>query len=297
MRAGGLDPRKSDPTEVIASTSATAAGGVGIIGNVAVHPEFRRRGLARSTTSAALEWLHQAGVQSVLLDATKDGQPLYTRLGFRPLAKSWYLRVPLRRLDRHRFAQSAGATWAKVHHARDLSLVRSLDVAAFGGDRGELLASMLGSPHNWLVIAGEPDSLEDEPSGYLVYGGLRDTQPSHAHPSIHIGPLVARNQSAAAALLAAVLCEDAPWRRALDPDVHPEVEIRASVPGISSEILAFYRSIGLPLHEDDLMMQLDLRAGFPTEGYESVQQAPVSKLPPYPGDPRVVYSWLAPMCF
>ncbi len=297
VRASAVDPHSTNPAQVIASTSAIAAGGVGIVGNVAVDAEFRRRGLARTTTSAALEWLRRSGVRSALLDATKDGQPLYTHLGFTPLRRSWHLQVQLRRLERYQLAELAGATRSEVRHARDLALVRALDLAAYGSDRSELLALMLRSPNNWLVIARDSGAPWDEPSGYLVYGGLRDTLPSHSHPSIHLGPLVAKNQAAAAALLASVLREDAPWRRAVAPDVHEAVEIRAAVPGVADQILAFYRSVGLPLAEDDLIMQLDFGAQTPLGRYEPDQLKPMPELLPYPGDPALVYSWLAPMSF
>ena len=48
--------------EIVASTSALAADQVGVIGNVVVHHEFRRRGLGRIITGAAVEWLEQRRV-------------------------------------------------------------------------------------------------------------------------------------------------------------------------------------------------------------------------------------------
>ena len=118
--------------------------------------------------------------------------------------------------------------------------------------------------------------------------------------SLHLGPLIARNQAAASALLAAVLGEDAPWRSALNRSVDSDVEVRASVPGVADENLAFYRSVGLELDEDDVLMQLDLGARAPTDvrGPEVSKRRELSSpLPPYPGEPRYVYAWLAPMCF
>jgi hypothetical protein len=288
VRASALDPESSTPRAVIASTSAIAAGGVGIIGNVVVHPQFRRRGLGSLTTKTALAWLRQRKAESVLLDATDDGQPLYAHLGFVPLARSWHAKFWLAGLDQYQLVQMAGATQAAVCRAEDLSQVRALDMAAFGGDRTGLLALMLQQPQNWLVIARDAD---DEPTGYLMYGRLRDNLPHHAPPSIHLGPLVARDPAAAAALLVAMLQGDAPWRAALDAATHPEVEVRASVPGVAKEIIAFYQSLGPTLTEDDVLMQLDL-----TTNFVSSANLPGQVLP-YPGDPGEVYAWLAPMCF
>jgi ribosomal protein S18 acetylase RimI-like enzyme len=299
VRARTVDPGSSYPDEIIASTSAIAAGQVGVIGNVVVDAEFRRRGLARITTSTALEWLRGRQVSTVLLDATRDGRPLYTQLGFLPVGHSWYTRTRLDTLDRRRLVELAGATRAETHPQGDLILTGELDQRAFGGDRTGLLALMLQLPHNWLVMARE--SPDGDPIGYLIYGGLRDTLPLHTHPSIHLGPLIARNQAAAAALLAAVSHEDAPWRFVLPPSVHSEVEVRASMPGVAHENLEFYRSIGLELHEDDVLMQLELKApvragvssGF-TDRSKRMERLPTH---PYPGDPQQVYAWLAPMSF
>jgi hypothetical protein len=298
VRAGTVDPGSSQPDEIIASTSAIAAGQVGVIGNVVVDEGFRRRGLARITTSASLEWLRDRQVSTVLLDATRDGRPLYTQLGFLPVGRSWYTRTRLGTLDRQRLVEVAGAALAETYPKDDLPRTRQLDQRAFGGDRSGLLALMLQLPHNWLVIARE--SPGGDPTGYLIYGGLRETLPLHTHPSIHLGPLIARNQAAAAALLLAVAREDAPWRQVLHPSVHSEVEVRASMPGVAQENLEFYRTAGLELHEDDVLMQLDLKATVPavapgsTDRFKQVEQLQLS---PYPGDPRQVYAWLAPMSF
>jgi ribosomal protein S18 acetylase RimI-like enzyme len=299
VRARSVDPGWSQPDEIIASTSAIAAGQVGVIGNVVVDAGFRRRGLARITTSAALEWLRDRQVSTVLLDATRDGRPLYTQLGFLPVGRSWYVRTRLDTLDQRRLVELAGAALVETHSREDLPRTSELDRRAFGGDRSGLLALMLQLPHNWLVIARE--SPDGDPAGYLIYGGLRDTLPLHTHPSIHLGPLIARNQAAAAALLLAVARDDAPWRQVLHPSVHSEVEVRASMSGVAHENLEFYRASGLELHEDDVLMQLDLKATIPagvtpgsTDRFKPAKQLPPS---PYPGDPRQVYAWLAPMTF
>ena len=282
VRAGAVDLEAPEPGRIIASTSALAADGVGIVGNVVVHHQFRRRGLGRIITGVAVEWLEQRRVRSVLLDATSDGRPLYTQLGFVPVGDSWYLKVRLSELDPGRLLQLAGTATAAMGSVEQLAWVRPLDIAAFGGDRTGLVASMLGQPHNWLVTSSDDAG---EPAGYLAYGRLRHKSSGSNAYGVHLGPLIARNQRVAAALLATVLGEDAPWRSVLGQPRDQEVELRASVPGVTEEILAFYRSVGLPLVKDDVLMRLDLaRNG---EG----------ALLPYPGEARYVYAWLAPMCF
>ncbi len=57
-----------------------------LIANVAVHPRYRRRGIARSLTSAALEHSRKRGAGSAWLHVREDNQAavdLYLSLGFR----------------------------------------------------------------------------------------------------------------------------------------------------------------------------------------------------------------------
>jgi ribosomal protein S18 acetylase RimI-like enzyme len=289
LRAGALDPDSSTPTRIIAATSALAAGAVGVVGNVVVHSDYRRRGLGRLMTSAALEWLRSRHVGSVLLDATSSGRPLYAQLGFVPVGRSWYIKMRLDQIDQDRLRTLAGGVTAGERDPLDLQRVSALDQAGFGGDRMGLLRLMLRQPHNWLLIAGEEGM---PPSGYLLYGRLRDQHADHRlGPSLHIGPLVASTPAGAAALLAAVLRADAPWRAVLGYPDEAEVEIRAALPGVSQEVLAFYQSAGLTLVRDDVLMQLDPAPQ--RQGGESEPETPS----PYPGCPDTVYAWLAPMCF
>ena len=58
---------------------------VGAIQNVAVLPEYRRRGIGQALVRRALQGYHTAGVKRVTLEATTDNQPavnLYQRIGF-----------------------------------------------------------------------------------------------------------------------------------------------------------------------------------------------------------------------
>jgi GNAT superfamily N-acetyltransferase len=50
--------------------------------NVYTEVPHRRRGLARLVMDAIHAWCHDAGITSVALNASRDGQPLYVALGY-----------------------------------------------------------------------------------------------------------------------------------------------------------------------------------------------------------------------
>jgi ribosomal protein S18 acetylase RimI-like enzyme len=69
-----------------------------LIANVAVHPEYRRRGIARALTGAALERMRSRGMRTAWLQARTDNPPaikLYTSLGFSEIARrtTWHNNV------------------------------------------------------------------------------------------------------------------------------------------------------------------------------------------------------------
>ena len=70
---------------------------VHLIANVAVHPEFRRRGIARKLTQCALSHLDRQSASEVWLQVRDDNQPavdLYRSLGFKEQATrtTWRIR-------------------------------------------------------------------------------------------------------------------------------------------------------------------------------------------------------------
>lgn len=65
----------------------------GNMSSVFVEPHQRGRGLARAVVTAALEWLDQAGVETIDIHATPAAAHLYRSLGFTEPRS-----VPLRRL-------------------------------------------------------------------------------------------------------------------------------------------------------------------------------------------------------
>jgi predicted N-acetyltransferase YhbS len=67
---------------VVGVAGGVCFGRTGWLGNVAVDDDARGRGLGRAISETAVDWLRQAGAETVLLTATKLGRPIYDRLGF-----------------------------------------------------------------------------------------------------------------------------------------------------------------------------------------------------------------------
>jgi GNAT superfamily N-acetyltransferase len=55
---------------------------VGYVAGVFVDPRYRRRGLARAVTAAAVEWLWQVGCRAIRLHAAHNARPIYEAMGF-----------------------------------------------------------------------------------------------------------------------------------------------------------------------------------------------------------------------
>jgi len=56
----------------------------GNILNVYTSPDSRRQGLARRLMEVALEWCRVNHIRAVILHSSKEGRPLYEKLGFQP---------------------------------------------------------------------------------------------------------------------------------------------------------------------------------------------------------------------
>jgi GNAT superfamily N-acetyltransferase len=146
----------------------------GWVSMVLVHTPYRRLGLATRLVERATAALTGAGLIPVL-DATSAGVEVYGRVGFRPVGS----------LLRWRGTGGAGAAASQGSGIPDR--VHDLDRAAFGADRGAVLADLSGRPAPVAVLAAGGD-------GYLLSrAGRTATQ---------LGPLVALDSTTAVALLA-----------------------------------------------------------------------------------------------
>jgi predicted N-acetyltransferase YhbS len=158
---------------VVGVAGSVRFGRTGWLGNVAVDDDVRGQGLGRALSQTAVDCLHQAGVETVLLTATKLGQPIYERLGFADEGVSygvWEQRqAPILGFDRLATVQAGQAD----------EILRQ-DADATGEDRRSYLAPFGDRAR---VVAGCPQA------GYrlaLPWGG---------------GPVIAASRAAARPLI------------------------------------------------------------------------------------------------
>jgi GNAT superfamily N-acetyltransferase len=281
VHAGALDlPLANETTSAtpIAVVGALAADATGVIGNVVVRADYQRRGLARLLMRAALDWQRAKGVRTVWLDATQDGRALYRSVGFVDCEPSYYAEASVGALDRDWLRATSGALRAHLASADAIARVASLDVAAFGGDRMPLLAGVLREPGTWLYLV---ENAAGDILGYLMVRTLESPL-----VGLRLGAWVARSDEAAAALLAALVAEDAPWRiavaRASNGSEPPALHI--SPPGNNPAALALLKNAGVEIVLDDLIMRHD----FPDAD---------GAIHPARQRAEWVYGWLAAMVF
>ena len=156
------------------------------IGMVLVHPDFRRQGIGSALIARCIETLQARGIQSIKLDATDQGRPVYLKLGFRderPIC---------------RYAGTVPSGLVAGQGVRDLRpadwpAVAAIDDSAFGADRRRLL-ELLAADGRAVVVA--------EGGSVRGYAFLRS-----GHQASHLGPVVALDDRAAEGLVAALLAD------------------------------------------------------------------------------------------
>ncbi len=284
VRAGSLmAARGAEAHEPVATTSAIAAGHLGVIGNVSVRPELQRRGLGRLLTTHALAWQRAQGVRSVWLDATPAGRPLYRQLGFTDIATSWYVHAPLRNLRLERLAALAGPHTATSESQDALDDIAELDREAFGGDRLGLLRALASQSACALYIARAG-------AGQRAVGYALTRRSEEPGKGIRLGPLVAPDHSVAAALtLAGVVAE----LRRFPDEVASGASYLTVGGGAAPAARAFFDEIGAATVDDDLVMRLSMAHDAATPVRYDDHTAPMGH---EKGKPSV-YCWISPMLF
>jgi GNAT superfamily N-acetyltransferase len=162
------------------------------IGMVLVDPEVRGRGIGTRLLEQTIEHLDALRVPTLKLDATPQGKPIYSRLGFRSEyeIERWVLKREAPHQD-PAAGEARGATC--VAEQPGLGEIIELDLRVFGADRSGLLRSLDRETPAFTLAAGSRGELR----GYGL--GRRGSRADH------LGPWVARDEATAAALLAEFL--------------------------------------------------------------------------------------------
>ncbi len=168
--------------------SGISYGRLGVVGNMVVAAQRRRKGIGSTILRAVLDFLEEDGVERMELFATADGRPLYERHGFTGLAPGMLAEIPARA------GQVAGGddvTLVRAADPGDLPALAAYDGPRFGGDRTPMLRAALADRERATIIALRG-------TAFVGYAVVRDS-------ATRLGPWLADDRSAAAALLRAAL--------------------------------------------------------------------------------------------
>lgn len=163
-------------SQIVATTTLLCYGKqLAWIGMVLTRPDHRRRGFAKQLMQAALERASELKIESIKLDATADGQPLYEKLGFETeqVIERWF--------------RDEQSTIAPAQPAlRTVPPPLEMDHEAFGADRARLLQE--------LASRNPPDSTGE------AYNFSRNGARCR-----YLGPCVAQDQKSARTVIARTL--------------------------------------------------------------------------------------------
>src|SRR5689334_2564041 len=152
---------------LVGTTTTTIYDELAWIGMVLVEPQHRGQGIAAQLMSVALDYL-RGKVETIKLDATALGQPVYERFGFEVESE----------IERWTGKSTARETQSETFMDRKALL--NLDRLAFNADRSQLIEKLIGDACGPPVLIRAADG---GLSGYaLARSGTRKT---------YIGPVIA----------------------------------------------------------------------------------------------------------
>ncbi|MGG0238358.1 GNAT family N-acetyltransferase [Bacillus rhizoplanae] len=172
------------------------------IGTLIVHPNFQRRGLARSLLDICIK--NAPPLQPFVLITTDAGMPLYHTYGFKTITS-------IHRLERNSTETKNNSFSTSQITSQDLSTLIQLDFIASGTKRPELYSILLNRAHLALKIE-KNDRLE----AFALCIRKRDT--------LCVTPLIASNEEDAMHLLLSI-CNQ--WNGAVRIDIpHSQTTFR-----------------------------------------------------------------------
>jgi GNAT superfamily N-acetyltransferase len=154
------------------------------IGMVLVDPQVRGKGIGTALLLKAIDYLDAKKVPCMKLDATPQGKPIYTRLGFQ-------IEYEIERHKLTRDATAESSPQSPVFAAQDFDQLLEFDHKVFGADRSVILRSLAKSAPELVAIHRSGGAVEAFALGRQ--GSLAD----------HLGPWAAANAPAAGAV-----CDD-----------------------------------------------------------------------------------------
>lgn len=176
------------------------------IGMILVHPDFRRCGIGSAIMNECIEYLQSRNVESIKLDATDDGRPVYLKLGFKDERPIWRYAGP-------RPTSTQAPAGVRPIRADDWPALAAIDRVAFGAERIDLLKALAEEGPSVAVERAEQ---------ILAYGFAR-----RGFNAGFVGPIVATDPAAAReaveALLAGLPEGEIFWD--IMPDNHAACEI------------------------------------------------------------------------
>ncbi len=229
-----------DTGERIGMITTTTYGDYAFMGSLIVRPDRRRRGTGESLMRRAMEYLHQKNIACIELDATPAGVPLYRRLGFRDKYASLRLWRPADGSPSSRESSSSGHNSAET-----VDIVTAIDRRLTGLDRSRLLARLIEE------FSGSAIMDASSPHGYaLVY--------PRSGNRLHLGPLIAADESTAEAILDIVL------------QSHGSYEIDVGVPETRSAPAQIFLDRGFRFYPPSLRMYRGQERRYETHVYAIV---------------------------
>lgn len=199
----------------VAMGSGIAYGRLGVVGNMVVAGDHRRRGLGSRVLEAVLDFLASRGAERVELFATPTGRLLYERHGFTTMAPGGMVEIAVADL---RDLAAEGTTVREASLA-DLDQIAAYDLPRYGADRSAILRSALADPDRPLLLATNAGEL----AGFAV---LRPAGP-------RMGPWVAEDPATAGALAAAAAAR-----------LPASAVLITNVPGENAAGWAWFESLG-----------------------------------------------------
>ena len=163
------------------------------IGMVLVDPECRKQGIGTELLKKAIEYLDESNVRTTKLDATPQGKPIYTKLGF----------VEEYEIERWILKRPPGAIPVVPHSSctpldeTQRERVFHLDKELFGADRSFLLRALCEEAPEFATAVWEEELLQGYAFGRS--GLFAD----------HLGPWMAWTRAAAEKILRGFLAQSA----------------------------------------------------------------------------------------